>query len=85
MVTTLLQLSGQTCSQYFYRNRKILRVKNFTVLSIAILFIVKVTINCMQQEIKIIFLSNIIISVVESLIHQVSLHTNCKRKYLLDS
>ena len=53
-------------------------------MSIEILCIVKLTINCMQQEIKIICLSNIVISVVESLIHQVLPHTNYKHRYLLD-
>ena len=39
----------------------------------------------MHEEIKIICLSNIVISAVESLINQVLLHTNYKRRYLLDS
>ena len=50
----------------------ILGLKNLIVLFIAILCIVKVTIDYMQQEIRIDFLFKIVISVVESFIHWVS-------------
>ena len=59
-------------------------METFTALSIEILCIVKVMINCMKQEIKIICLSNIVTSLVESLIHQVFLNTNYKLRCLLD-
>ena len=63
------KLPGKSCSQDFYRNRDILGLKNVMALFIAILCILKVTINYMEEEIKIFSSLKTVISVVEFFIH----------------
>ena len=63
---------NSTDSDLESRNRNISGVKNFLVLLIAILWILKVTVNYMQEEIKIVSLLKIVISVVVYFIHCVS-------------